>query len=169
MSCHRRPVSFPAVNVEVRRSTKRRKTVEARLVDGTLRVAIPASMTKSEEAHWVNVMRRRFERRSDTGEIDLPARADSLAARYELPVPSEIVWSSRQSTRWGSCSVDTGRVRISDRLAGFPSWVIDYVIVHELAHLLEAGHNDRFWGIVNRYPLAERARGYLLARGEMGA
>lgn len=156
------------MKVEVRRSTRRRKTVEARLVDGTLRVAIPASMTRSEEAHWVEVMRQRFERRADTGEIDLAARASGLAKRYRLPEPAEIVWSSRQSTRWGSCSIDTRRVRISDRLAAYPGWVIDYVIVHELAHLLESGHNDRFWGIVNRYPMAERARGYLLARGDMG-
>jgi predicted metal-dependent hydrolase len=41
--------------------------------------------------------------------------------------------------------------------------VLDYVIVHELAHLEVAGHNDRFWQLVNRYPLTERARGYLIA------
>lgn len=157
-----------SVEIEVRRSAKRRKTVEARLVDGTLRVAIPATMTKSEEAHWVDVMRRRFERRTDAGSIDLTAKARQLARRYDLPEPTEIVWSARQATRWGSCSVDTGRVRISDRLASYPGWVVDYVVVHELAHLIEAGHNARFWQIVNRYPLAERARGYLLARGDMG-
>ncbi|MGI9647083.1 MAG: M48 metallopeptidase family protein [Acidimicrobiia bacterium] len=156
------------IPVEVRRSTRRRKTVEARLVDGTLRVAIPATMTEAEETHWVEVMRRRIARRSTTEEIDLEARARHLAGRFGLPAPSSIVWSRRQTTRWGSCSVDSGRVRISDRLAGFPEWVIDYVIVHELAHLLESGHNSRFWKIVNRYPLAERARGYLLARAESG-
>jgi predicted metal-dependent hydrolase len=156
------------IPVEVRRSTRRRKTVEARLVDGTLRVAIPATMTEAEEAHWVDVMRQRMARRSTTAEIDLAARASHLAKRFGLPEPASIVWSKRQSTRWGSCSVDSGRVRISDRLAGFPEWVLDYVIIHELAHLLEAGHNPRFWGIVNRYPLAERARGYLLARAEAG-
>lgn len=156
------------IPVEVRRSTRRRKTVEARLVDGTLRVAIPATMTEAEEAHWVNVMRQRMARRSTTGEIDLVARARHLAGRFGLPKPASIVWSQRQTTRWGSCSVDSGRIRISDRLAGFPGWVVDYVIVHELAHLLETGHNPRFWDIVNRYPLAERARGYLLARAEGG-
>lgn len=152
------------IPVEVKRSSRRRKTVEARLVDGTLRVAIPATMTEAEEAHWVGVMRDRLARRSRRDEIDLVARARRLAKRFSLPEPSAITWLSRQATRWGSCSVDSGRVRISDRLAGYPDWVIDYVIVHELAHLLEMGHTPRFWEIVNRYRLAERARGYLLAR-----
>ena len=155
------------MRVEVKRSARRRKTVEARLIAGTLRVAIPATMTSAEEAHWVEVMQERFARRSATDDVDLPGRAQSLASRFNLPAPSEISWSSRQATRWGSCSVNTGRVRISDRMAGFPGWVIDYVIVHELAHLLEPGHAPPFWDLVNRYPLAERARGYLLARADL--
>jgi predicted metal-dependent hydrolase len=156
------------MRVEVKRSPRRHKTVQARLVDGTLRVAIPAAMTKAEEAHWVEVMSARFQRHADTSQIDLTAKATSLASRFELPEPSAIDWSNRQNTRWGSCSVDTGRIRISDRLAGFPDWVIDYVVVHELAHLVESGHNARFWDLVNRYPLAERARGYLLAQADVG-
>lgn len=159
---------FSAMKVEVKRSTRRRKTVEARLVDGTLRVAIPAWMTAEDEAHWVEVMSQRFSRKADTAEIDLVPRADNLAQRFDLPTPATITWSTRQNTRWGSCSVDTGRIRISDRLAGFPDWVIDYVIVHELAHLVESGHNRPFWALVNRYPLAERARGYLMARADVG-
>jgi predicted metal-dependent hydrolase len=66
--------------------------------------------------------------------------------------------------RWGSCSPATGAIRISDRLAAYPSWVRDYVIVHELGHLTHASHSDAFWRLVNRYPLAERARGYLIAK-----
>jgi predicted metal-dependent hydrolase len=157
------------MRVEVKRSPRRHKTVQARLVDGTLRVAIPASMTKAEEEHWVEVMSQRFRRQADTRSIDLAGRTTALAARFDLPEPSAITWSQRQNTRWGSCSVDTGRIRISDRLAGFPGWVIDYVIVHELAHLVESGHSARFWDLVNRYPMAERARGYLLAQAELGA
>jgi predicted metal-dependent hydrolase len=42
-----------------------------------------------------------------------------------------------------------------------PSWVVDYVLVHELAHLLEAGHTREFWAWVDNYPKAEKAMGYL--------
>lgn len=65
------------------------------------------------------------------------------------------------TARWGSCTPSTGAIRLSTRLAAFPDWVVDYVIVHELAHLLEPGHDKRFWAWVDRYPKAERAKGYL--------
>jgi predicted metal-dependent hydrolase len=42
-----------------------------------------------------------------------------------------------------------------------PEWVVDYVLLHELAHLLERGHTRTFWRLVDRYPKAERAKGFL--------
>jgi predicted metal-dependent hydrolase len=156
----------PGIGVEVVRSSRRRKTVQARLVDGTLRLAIPAAMSRAEEHHWVAVMHERIERKRSTTAVDLERRAATLARRHDLPEPVEIVWSERQRSLWGSCSVASGRIRISARLAEYPRWVLDYVIVHELAHLVEATHGPVFWALVDRYPLAERARGYLIAKGE---
>ena len=75
------------------------------------------------------------------------------------------MYVTNQHTRYGSCSPAEGTIRISADLAGMPGWVRDYVLVHELAHLLEANHSPAFWSLVNRYPLAERARGYLMAKG----
>jgi predicted metal-dependent hydrolase len=71
-------------------------------------------------------------------------------------------------TRWGSCTPSQSTIRISTRLAPFPDWVVDYVIVHELAHLEVSGHNDDFWRLVHRYPKAERAIGYLIAKSGDG-
>lgn len=157
------------MEIEVRRSARRKKTVQARLVGGVLEVAIPAHLSPEEEDHWVEVMRRRFQHRQSAGRIDLAKRAQSLARRHGLPQPGEIVWSDRQRSLWGSCTVESGRIRISSRLAPLPRWVLDYVIVHELAHLVESRHSPAFWELVNRYRLAERARGYLIARGEIEA
>lgn len=152
------------MQTEVVRSARRKKTVEARYVDGVLRLSIPAAMTAEEEAHWVSVMSRRFERELQSVDVDLPSRASELAAALGLPAPSNIVFSDRQRLRWGSCTPDSGRIRISRRVIDFPSWVVDYVIVHELAHLKEPNHSPAFWELVNRYELAERARGYLIAK-----
>ncbi len=155
-----------AIPVEVVRSTRRRKTVQARVVGGVLRVHVPAHLTAEEEARWVEEMRDRVARKRSASHIDLPARAARLARRHDLPSPAEIVWSDRQQSRWGSCTVGERRIRLSNRLAECPAWVLDYVIVHELAHLAVPGHGPDFWALVKRYPLTERARGYLIAKDE---
>lgn len=156
------------MQVEVIRSAKRRKTISARQVGDILRVSIPATMTKADEERWVGEMVKRMERKDNAAPIDLPARAAALAARYGLPSPDAIRWVDNQASRWGSCTPVDRTIRISTRVADFPSWVIDYVVVHELAHLAVRGHDHRFWALVNRYPKAERARGFLIAKGLEG-
>lgn len=152
------------MQVEVIRSARRKKTVQARVVDGTLRVSIPAHFSPTEEEEWVKKMQIRIARQTQAGTVDLDRRTAALTKAHELPTPNSIAWSDRQNTRWGSCTPATGNVRISSAVAAFPSWVVDYVIVHELAHLLEPNHSAQFWEIVNRYPRAERARGFLIAK-----
>ena len=112
----------------------------------------------------VTYFRERFERRREVEAFDLVARARLLAERYDLPLPTSIRWVSNQTQRWGSCTPEQRTIRLSDRMAGFPDWVVDYVIVHELAHLAELAHSKRFWSLVERYPLSERARGFLIAK-----
>jgi predicted metal-dependent hydrolase len=71
---------------------------------------------------------------------------------------------SAARTRWGSCSRRSG-IRLNWRLIHFPPAVIDYVVVHELAHLLEMNHSARFWSIVERlYPDHHSARQELRLR-----
>jgi predicted metal-dependent hydrolase len=113
-------------------------------------------------------MQQRVARKRAGARIDLDQRAAQLAARYGLPRPASITWSERQQQRWGSCTPGDRSIRISTRMAQMPAWVLDYVIVHELAHLVESGHGPAFKTLVDRYPKAERARGYLIAKAEQG-
>lgn len=142
--------------------------MELRPVPGGVRISIPASATKEEEAKYVSSLLRRHERRQQAKTLNLSDRAARLAAEYGLKDPASIRWVENQNTRWGSCTPSTGEIRISSAISGFPTWVIDYVIVHELAHLTYHGHGPRFWSLVGRYPLTERARGFLIAKGLEG-
>jgi hypothetical protein len=153
------------MKVEVIRSRRRRKTVQARKVGDVLQVSVPATLSASEEERWVNEMLRRVERRQLTSSVDLAERAKRLSAKFSLDLPVDIRWVDNQQSRWGSCTPGDRTIRISSKLAREPVWVLDYVIVHELAHLHVRGHGPVFWDLVNRYPLAERARGFLIARG----
>ena len=152
--------------VEVVRSRKRKRTVQAYIVDGRIRVLVPAGLPGEEEARLVDSIVARATRRFSSTTVDLPARARRLARRYQLPVPATIEWSDRQLSRWGSCTPSDGKIRISNRLATMPEWVLDWVLVHELAHLAVPDHGDRFKALVSRYELGERAEGYLIAKSE---
>lgn len=152
--------------VEVRRSRRRSRTVTAYREGGRTIVAIPARFTRAQEREWVRRMLDRLatqEQRRRPSDDQLVRRAAELNQRYlgGRAVPSSVRWSGNQGRRWGSCTVADGSIRISDRLRGMPSWVTDYVLLHELAHLLHAGHGPEFWAELEAYPRTERARGFL--------
>lgn len=154
-------------------SRRRRRTVAARLVDGVLELHVPAWMPAAERQAWAERMQARLERqvqRARPSDEQLASRAQILNRRF---FDGRLCWASiayaAQERRWGSCSCAAGVIRISSRAARLPGWVLDYLLIHELAHLEIAGHDRRFWGLVNRYPLTERARGYLMALDHTGA
>ena len=69
--------------------------------------------------------------------------------------------------RWGSCTA-RDNICLNWRLIKAPIFVIDYVIAHELAHLLEPNHTPRFWNIVKtQVPTMDRARGWLREHGQI--
>lgn len=154
----------PEMPVKVTRSKRRRKTAQAQMVESVLHIRIPASCTDDEEQYFIDHFKKRFERSRAAAMVDLDRRAADLAGEHGLPEPTSIRWVSNQQRQWGSCTPADGTIRLSDRMAGFPHWVVDYVIMHELAHLVHADHGPAFWELVNRYPKTERARGYLLAK-----
>lgn len=154
--------------VDVRRSRRRRRTVSAYRKHGTTVVLIPAGFSATQEATWVATMikrldaqdRRRRRRPSDT---HLLRRAQELSGRYlgGQAEPESVAWVSNQHSRWGSCTPTEGSIRVSSRLHNMPTWVLDYVLLHELAHLIEPRHSPAFWALLESYPRTERARGYL--------
>ncbi|WP_052851880.1 M48 family metallopeptidase [Streptomyces avicenniae] len=167
-----RPAGSRPEQVEVRRSSRRRRTVSAyREGDRTI-VMIPARMTVDEERRWVSVMLDKLAAQEDRrmlGDDAIAARAAELSERYlhGRARPESVRWVTNQNARWGSCTPALGSIRLSHRLQGMPEYVIDYVLLHELAHLLVPGHGPGFWKLLDRYPRTERARGFL--EGVVGA
>jgi predicted metal-dependent hydrolase len=158
----------PDVEVEVRRSARRRRTVSAYREGSRVIVQIPARFTRAQQEEWVATMLARLEasaqrQRRGNGDAALVARAAELSARYldGRARPTSVRWVGNMRSRWASCTPGDGTIRLSDRLQQVPVWVRDYVLVHELAHLLVADHSPRFWSLVRNYPRTERARGYL--------
>jgi predicted metal-dependent hydrolase len=138
------------------------------MVDGVLQVRAPATLSDAELAPIVEQLKARLKSRAVRTELDdgkLERRARELNRRYfggQLKWTS-IRWVTNQHKRAGSCTPSAGTIRISHHVAQMPAFVRDYVLVHEMVHLIEANHSSRFWEWVNRYPKAERARGYLMA------
>jgi predicted metal-dependent hydrolase len=158
------------MKTKIIRSTKRTKTVQARVVDGVLQVRAPAHLSDAELAPIVDDLRKKLANRARKDRLDdkaLERRARELNRQYfdgALEWTS-IRWVTNQTKRAGSCTPTQGTIRISHRVAEMPAFVRDYVLVHELAHLLEPNHSARFWERVNRYPKTERARGFLMGVG----
>jgi predicted metal-dependent hydrolase len=153
-------------SVEVRRSRRRTATVSAYRDGERTVVAIPARFSRAQEREWVAKMLARLEdkeRRRRPSDAELVERARELSAKYldGKAHPTSVSWSAQQGRRWGSCTLVDGSIRISTRVQGMPEWVLDYVLLHELAHLLHAGHGPDFWRLLEAYPRTERARGFL--------
>lgn len=165
------PTSPDDPRVRIRRSTRRRKTVQARVEGDDVVVMMPAGLPRAEERRIVTdllakMARSRRRAGAESGDDDLARRAAALSSRWlgGRARPESVRWVSDMTTRWGSCTQSTGRIRISDSLRTVPGYVLDYVLVHELAHLVvPGGHPPEFWELVGTYPRTERAIGYLEA------
>ena len=151
--------------VEIRASTRRRSTVSASWEDGRILVLVPSRLGSSERDAVVSELVQRLLRKAPMHHSDdkaLQERAEQLADRYFDGVrASSIHWVGNQRKRWGSCNPNTGEIRISDRLRPVPPWVLDAVLVHELAHLLEASHSRRFRSLAARFPRMAEADTFL--------
>jgi predicted metal-dependent hydrolase len=152
--------------VEIRRSARRKRTVRAYREGDTTIVLMPANLPRAvEEEHVRNLLERldRREQRVRPSDDELMSRAAALSAAWlgGRATPSSVRWVTNMEKRWGSCSSSDASIRLSHRLQGMPPYVVDYVLVHELAHLIEPNHSARFWSLVDSYPQATKAKGFL--------
>jgi predicted metal-dependent hydrolase len=160
------PAGAPQPDLRIIPSARRRRSSSARLIGNVVEVRVPALMPAAEQRRVAERLRDRILR-----SIQRVRRAPDLERRAQelnrLHFGGRLRWQAigfaEQRSRWGSCTPDSGTIRIARRAADLPGWVLDYLLVHELAHLVEGNHGPRFWALVDRYPLTERARGYLMA------
>ena len=156
----------PSPEVEVVRSARRRRTISAYRSGDRIVVQVPARLSRAEEREWVDRMVRRIlagEQRRLRSDDDLTARARRLSADYlgGAVEPAAVRWVDNQNRRWGSCTPADKTIRLSRRLSGMPDYVVDYVLLHELAHLIEPGHGPKFRALMAAYPKLDRAEGFL--------
>lgn len=159
-----------SLSVKIIRSSKRKRTISARVVGNELFVYLPTGLPEEEEKKWVDKMVSKVKNHTKRGNLadhnkELIKRVEQLNKQF---FGGKLKWNSieyvtNQNRVNGSCTSKMGTIRISDRLINMPGWVRDYVIIHELAHLIQPNHSGAFWKLVNQYKWTERARGYLMA------
>ena len=159
------PPRFDRPEVEIQSSARRKKTGTAHWSGSRIIVQIPANVRGKDRTMFVDeLVERLFTQRPQVAAGDgmLEERARLLAAQYNDGVePVSVRWVTNQQARWASCSPGTKEIRVSSRLRQCPEWVIDAVLVHELAHLQVADHSPAFYEIANRHPRQDDSELYL--------
>jgi predicted metal-dependent hydrolase len=159
------------IAVEVVRDSRLRSRVHWEWNGNQVRIRAPKRVPQRELDRLVaeiveEVKRRRAQVRA-RADADLESLARRINRRYfggEISWHS-IRWVTNMRKRLGSCTnggPTDGDIRISDQIKGWPDWVVEYVVAHELAHRKHPNHSREFWDYVARYPQTERARGFLL-------
>lgn len=165
-----------SISIIIRRDKRLKKSSRwMRQRDGTILVRIPQRLPKHQIPDLLddisNQLNKKHERAKRRTDADLQKRATKINRNYfngEIKWEA-IRWVGNMKTRLGSCTTSgttEGHIRISDKIKNWPSWVIDYVIAHELTHFIHPNHSPTFWEILtNAYPLTERARGFIKGVG----
>jgi predicted metal-dependent hydrolase len=157
--------------ITIVRSRRRKKTIQTKYGEGRLWIYLPAGMSLQNERKWIDRLiekNERWKRKQTVKSSDswLVQRAAELNKKYfDGSLDFSIRFVTNQNSRFGSCTSLDRTIRISERVKTMPIWVQDYIIIHELAHLIYPDHSKKFWEKVNRFRYAERAKGYLIAKG----
>lgn len=153
--------------------------------DGTVYISAPCTLSDArirafaaERIDWIQKYRQKYtaaskqrlENRSlSRAEIEhqkrlLKQKTEQLVRKWEPVLQVEVsgITIRQMKTRWGSCNVETHHININLALLKKPPECLEYVVVHEMTHLLEPSHNQIFWGYMTQfYPNWRRVRQYL--------
>lgn len=162
-------MNIDGFTIDIIRSKARRKTIQAKLTEEKkIRVLAPY---RAEEEFILNFIKKTVKKFSLKESIsgkgeDLQNRAEMLKKKYVPSAPDfTISYSESLRTTWGKCFTGRKEIILNPKLSKFPLWVVDMVIIHELAHLIHPNHGKEFRALVSKYRLKERATGYLYAKG----
>lgn len=153
--------------VSIRLSARRKKTVAVREEGDGFLIMAPAIIGEAElrRISVELVGKALINRRHTIGNNELVERATQLNNKYlgGRATVKEIKFVTNMNTRWGSCSVQSKRIRIAHQLQDVPGYVLDAVIIHELIHTFVPNHGPEFRRWEAHTPHLEKAQGYLEA------
>lgn len=159
------------ITVEIVRDGRLRTRIHWEWSGNHVRVRAPRRLPQAQlDRHVTEIIEKVKRKRASVrarADAELEAWARKINRHY---FRGEIAWHSirwvgNMRRRLASCTVGgptDGDIRISDRIRGWPSWVVEYVVAHELAHRRFPNHSGEFWEYLSRYPQAERARGFIM-------
>ena len=155
-------------DIVIQRSKKRKKTLQATFKSNTVKILVPVTTPDFEIDIFLDKFLQKLERNKIivNNNQELISRANKLKKKFIPEAPDfTIVFQERLKRTWGKCFTNRRKIVINPVLAKYPKWVLDFVIIHELAHLLVPNHGKEFRSLVNRFKLKERAVGFLMAKG----
>lgn len=155
-------------DIHINRSNRRKKTIEGKIKDNILHIYLPKGLSKKQEQKYITIIENNMKKKEQKKNLNsnghLKERAEMINQKYfDGNLDFSIRFVTNQHKKYGSCTPATKTIRLSHQIADFPQFVQDYLIVHELAHLIHPNHSKAFWEIVHHYPLVERAKGFLYA------
>lgn len=170
------------ISVHVIRKQNKNMYLRVREPEAEVVATVPMQMKEEtierfvrEHAAWIReAVGRIKEKDNQTGQLPVEApfmerenryllkkKITALLAKWEpvMKVQSNGFTIKKMKTRWGSCNVNTHHLNFNYALTKVPQSCLEYVVVHELTHLLEPSHNERFWGLMEYYlPGAKQLR-----------
>jgi predicted metal-dependent hydrolase len=130
-----------------------------RLDDNTVLMSHPADDPMDVRPALIDLLYRRLVSAA------LPALVAQWSTVMQVTVKKTFV--QKMKTRWGSCNYRAHHIRLNSDLASYPPHCLEYVVVHELVHLLEPSHNQRFYALMTQfYPDWPAVRAQLRHGGE---